>query len=149
MRQELAAQRGELAELEGAVGFYRNLMAPDEVDKLVSVGAVEISANNVPGRYHYRIVIQQTAKKHALLRGILTVQIEGLRGEEVVLVDLATLVSEPLAQKIPLQFKYFQSIEGVMDVPADMLPTGVKLAVAITKPKPLELDHQIPWQIEH
>ena len=149
LRVELAERRGEVAELKQAVGFYRNLMAPDEVDKPVSVGAVEFTPGNLAGRYQYRIVVQQTAKKHSELRGTLGISFAAVRGEEPVSLALAELTADGAKDAIPLQFKYFQSIEGEISVPEDLLLTEVSLAVRITRPMQLELDHQLPWLMEH
>lgn len=149
VRAELAAQRDELAELSDAVRFYRKLMAPNEVDRPLSVGAFEILANTLPGRYHFRIVIQQTAIKHVQLRGHLSVELEGVRAGKSETLDLAMLSEDVEQAKIPLQFKYFQSIEGDIDVPEGFVPAVAKLKVTINKPKAMSLENNIPWQAEN
>lgn len=149
LRVEMAQRHGEMAELEQAVGFYRNLMAPDDVNKAVSIGAVEFTQGVLPGRFIFRIVVQQTAEKHSELRGTLTIHFDGLHAEEPVTLGLSDLQAGAVGNDIPLQFKYFQSIEGEIEVPAGLVITGVNLSVAIKKPKQLTLKHQVPWHVEH
>lgn len=149
LRSEMAEYRRETAELEQAVGFYRNLMAPNDVDKAVSFGAVEFTNGAAPGRYKYRIVVQQTAKKHTEQRGYLLVSFDALRDEESVKVPLRELHVDAEGGEIPLQFKYFQSIEGEIIIPENLILTGVRLSVSIKRPKQLMLEHQVPWQFGH
>ena len=82
LRREIAAQKKQAADLEEGLRFYRSLMVPEGVSKSgLSVRVPELVASERPGRFAFRLVVQQEARKHDLVKGQLSVEIAGFEGE--------------------------------------------------------------------
>lgn len=148
VRREMTAQRERTADLEEGLRFYRGLMAPGEVASGLSVRRPELVAHERPGRYAYRIVVQQEARKHELLEGSVSVEVFGLLGEEQVSYPLSQLSNDMGEEGLPLHFRYFQAIEGVLTLPDGLEPTGMAVLAITSKPRKAEVREQFPWQVQ-
>ena len=100
----------------------KGLMAPEEVARGLSLRAIELVAQQEPRRYAYRIVVQQEARKHELLKGTLSVEVVGVLAVREVNYPLVELSDELTDELLVLRFRYFQAIEGVYDAPEGFVP---------------------------
>ena len=148
LRSELAAQKERIAELGEGLRFYQSLMAPGQVTNGLSLRDIELVARDEPGRYAYRIVVQQEARKHQLLKGELQAEVFGTLGEEQVSYPFAELSSAFGGEVLPLRFRYFQAIEGELTLPEGFEPQGVSLVASATKPHKSEVRERYPWQLQ-
>ena len=148
VRRELAAQKERIADLEEELRFYQSLMAPGEIAQGLSLRAIELVARQEPGRYAYRIVVQQEARKHELLKGNLYVEVVGLLGEEQVIYPLSELSADLEEAEVALRFRYFQSIEGELVLPEGFEPKGVSVVAVVSTPRKAEAREQFPWQLQ-
>ncbi|QIB66012.1 DUF6776 family protein [Kineobactrum salinum] len=134
VRRELAAQKEQIAGLEEGVRFYRSLMAPGEIAQGFSLRALELVARDEPRRFGFRIVAQQEARKHTPMSGELYAEVHGQLDGESHSFPLA-LLSDDLEDAVqPLRFRYFQSIEGELVLPAGFEPQFVSVAATISSP---------------
>jgi hypothetical protein len=148
VRQELAAQKERIAELGEGLRFYTSLMAPGEIASGLSLRNIELVAREEPGRYAYRIVVQQEALKHPLLKGELYAEVFGMLGEEEVSYPLAELSDDSGDGVVALRFRYFQAIEGELVLPAGFEPQGVSVVASSSSPRKAEVTKRYPWQLQ-
>jgi len=148
VRRELAAQKERIADLDEGLRFYQGLMAPGEIAQGLSLRAIELVSLQEQGHYAYRIVAQQEARKHELLKGILNAQVFGLLGDEQVSYPLSALSADLEEAAVALRFRYFQSIEGELVLPEGFEPTGVSVVATISTPRKAEAREQFPWQVQ-
>jgi len=148
VRQELAAQREQIAGLEEGIRFYRSLMAPGEIAQGFSLRKIELVAREEPGRYGFRIVVQQEARKHVSVRGELYAEVSGQQGGEPRSYPLAALSTDLEGIVIPLRFRYFQSIEGDLLLPEGFEPQAVNVVATLSVPEKAEAREQYPWQVQ-
>ncbi|HDY83573.1 MAG TPA: hypothetical protein ENH48_11545 [Halieaceae bacterium] len=149
VRQELAAQKERIAELGEGLRFYTSLMAPQEIANGLSLRDIELVAREEPRRYAYRIVVQQEARKHELLKGELYAEVFGMLGEEQVSYPMAELSVEFGDDDVhPLRFRYFQAIEGELVLPAGFEPRGVSVVANSSTPRKAEVRERYPWQLQ-
>ena len=148
VRKELAGQEEEIAALEEGLAFYRGLMSPGNIAPGLNLHAVELKAGPLPQQYFFRIVLQQEARKHALLKGELAAVISGTLDGEVVEYPLAELSEDFDAGAVPLQFRYFQSIEGRLTLPPGFTPTEVQVQASTKAPHKFEISEKYPWRLE-
>jgi hypothetical protein len=148
VRQELAAQKERIAELGEGLRFYTSLMAPQEIANGLSLRDIELVARDEPGRYAYRIVVQQEARKHELLKGELHVEVFGTLGDEEVSYPLAELSDDLGDGVMQLRFRYFQAIEGELELPAGFEPQGVSVVASSSTPRKAEARKRYPWQLQ-
>lgn len=148
VRQEIAAQKEQIAALEEGLRFYKSLMAPGEIAQGLSLRPLELVALEAPGQFAYRIVAQQEAHKHLLLKGDLSLEVDGLLAEQAVSYSLAELSEDLDGDVIALRFRYFQSIEGELRLPDGFEPRSVTLVARATTPNEMEVREQFPWQVQ-
>ncbi len=148
VRKELAGQNEEIAALEEGVTFYRSLMSPGDIAPGLSLRAIEFMEGEQPRHYFFRIVLQQEARKHAQLKGSLAAAISGMMDGAPVEYSLAELSEDYGDAGIPLQFRYFQSIEGQLVLPEGFEPTEVKVLANTLKPNKFEIREEYPWRLE-
>lgn len=144
VRNELAEQQEMITELEKGVHFYRSLMAPGELAEGLSVHSIDLKPG-VDDTYQFRILVQQSSRKHQLLTGNMKVLVHGeLKGEHIAynLSDLSEQVPEA---DIRLRFKYFQAIDGELKLPEGFSPTVVSTTARSNKPKRAVVQKDFPW----
>lgn len=149
IQQQIKQDQQTIAELSEENRFYKGLMSPTELDRGLSIRSVDWYSTTDPRRYSYKIVVQQTALKHRLLRGDLSVTLVGQLGAEQSLqrYNLAKLVKES-STKFPLRFKYFQNIDGELLLPEGFNVQKVELVARATAPKSVTIEQSFDWQVK-
>ncbi len=148
VRRELSEQRGEIADLEQALNFYKSIMAPEALPKGLSLRPVEVVATGLPREYRYRVVAQQEARKHSVLIGDLAMELAGSVNGELQTLDLENLSNSQNSDVIPLRFRYFQVVEGSVTLPEGFEPLELTITARSTKPNKAEARLQVPWQVQ-
>jgi len=147
LRGQLAGQQQELADLELALQFYRQLMAPENVLQGVAVRQIELIDTAKPNQFRYRILIQQEASQHSEVEGSLQVVLIGLASDSERELALSAIDGELDEVSLPLQFKYFQAIEGFIDLPEDFVPDRFRMTLQVLQPRNSEIEQQFPWRV--
>jgi len=148
VRSEMATQNERAAELEEDLRFYRSLVAPDDTANGLSLRQPEIVADERPGHFKYRFVIQQKARKHAEVEGALSVSVVGREGEEEASYRLGSLSLGTDEEAVALKFRYFQAIEGELVLPDGFEPKGITVVARASKPREAEVREQFPWELQ-
>ncbi|WP_185235835.1 DUF6776 family protein [Teredinibacter franksiae] len=148
VRQEVIVLKEQVAQLEEDNSFYRNLMAPTGNKRGLTFGAVEIVDTDAPRTYSFKIVMQQLATNHQLLNGTLTFNVVGrLNGVEATF-NLNQLSEQVNQETVRLRFKYFQTIQGRMSLPAEFEPERIELVAKSTGKKPVTIEKRFGWLVE-
>lgn len=148
VRQEVIELKNQLAKLEEENSFYRNLMAPSGNKRGLTFGAVEIVDTDKPRVYNYKVVMQQLATNHTLLKGNLTFTVVGkLLGAEATF-SLNQLSEQVSSDTIRLRFKYFQTIQGEISLPEGFEPERIELVAKSTGNTPVTVEKRFGWLVE-
>jgi hypothetical protein len=148
VRQTLAEQQAVIAELEQGIRFYKSLMAPGELEEGLGVRGIDLMPGTEVGRYQFRILVQQSARKHELLQGTLRVELLGTRNGEQASLELSGLSEQVPSPDIRLRFKYFQAIEGEMELPGGFVPRKIIAYAKSSKPRKVEVRKELPWSVQ-
>ncbi len=148
VRKEITSQKDQIAKLEEGLRFYKGLMAPEEIAQGLSLRALELMATEKDDHYMFRIIAQQEALKHSTLKGSLSIEVFGRRGDEEVSYPLADLSEDIEGNAVTLRFRYFQSIEGELVVPEGFEPEGFRVIARASSPRKVELREQFPWDVQ-
>jgi hypothetical protein len=92
-------------------------------------------------------VAQQEARKHELLEGTMEVDIVGRQGDFNLSYPLSALSDDLEEPEVELRFRYFQAIEGELNLPEGFEPEGVVVTAMAVKPGNAEVREQFSWQI--
>lgn len=148
VRGEIAAQKQQIMDLEESLRFYQSLMAPEDIAKGLILRPIELIATESEHRFAFRIVAQQEARKHALLKGSLSVKVFGVSGEETLSFPLSALSEDIEGENLALRFRYFQAIEGELVLPPGFQPRGISMVAQASTPKKVEIREQFPWSVQ-
>jgi len=148
VRGDIAAQKEQISSLEEGLRFYRSLMAPGEIAHGLSLREIELVSRSEAGLYAFRIVAQQEARKHEMLRGELYAEVYGKRDGERINYPLAELSDDLQDNIVPLRFRYFQAIEGELTLPEGFTPEGVNVVASAKSPRKVEFTEQYSWQVQ-
>ena len=140
--------REQLAQLQQDVVFYRQVVSSDTVDTGLVVGQMNIYGTSDPGRFRYKLVMrQQDADGDSYLRGHVNVNLVGRRGDEQMIFALRDISDEQDQLDIRLGFKYFQTIEGELVLPAGFEPERIQIAAVATEPVGKSIDQYFSWMV--
>ena len=148
LRRDIAAQQEQTADLEEGLKFYKSLMAPGEIAQGFSLRDIELVGREGERRYAFRIVAQQESRKHQTLKGELSARVFGVMGDADASYALAELSDDLDEEQLPLRFRYFQAIEGVLTLPEGFEPRGVRVVATVSSPRKTEVREQFAWQVQ-
>jgi cell division protein FtsB len=140
--------REQLVQLQQDVVFYRQVVSSDTVDTGLIVGQMNIYGTSDPGRFRYKLVMrQQDADGDSYLRGHVNVNLVGRRGDEQMIFALRDISDEQDQLDIRLGFKYFQTIEGELALPAGFEPERIQIVAVATEPVGKSIDQYFSWMV--
>lgn len=147
VRNEVISLKSQIATLEEDISFYRGLMAPTDNKQGLTIGALEVISTGVPRQYQFKVVVQQFASNHQILTGTLNFNVVGREGEQVRTIPLKELTDQVDHEDIRLRFKYFQNIEGRMDLPAGFEPERIELIARSSGRDAVEVEKKFGWLV--
>jgi hypothetical protein len=138
LEQDLADQRQELT-------FYKGMMAPSELEKGLTIGEWDVSRQEGTSRYDFRLVMQQLAAVHRLTKGRVSISIEGIKNGGLVKLPISELSPQMDSVSLKLRFKYFQNIEGELELPEGFEPRSVVVDARSSGKKPEQRQKTFDW----
>lgn len=154
-RKSLEAVRLKVLELQTTIAtleednqFYRNLMAPSGNKRGLNFGSVEIVATDQPRTYDFKVVLQQLATNHQLLKGSLNFNIVGRKNGAITVLSLSDVSKDIKSVNIKLRFKYFQNIEGELVLPVGFEPERIELDARSTGKNATTIEKRFAWLAE-
>ncbi len=148
IRAVVREHKETITRLNEEISFYKGLMAPTERERGLGIRSWEVYPASEPGHYQFRLVMQQLAVNHRLLTGSVTVTLVGRRNgvEQSYTLDI---LSEDIDKKaVYLRFKYFQYIEGALQLPEGFVVDRVDIVARATKPKAVTVEKHYGWVVQ-
>jgi len=148
VRQEVIALKDQVAKLDEENSFYRNLMAPTGNKRGLTFGAVEVVDTDTSRTYSYKVVLQQLATNHELLKGTLSFTVVGKLNGIDASFTLSQLSEQVSADVVRLRFKYFQTIQGQLSLPEGFEPERIELIAKSTGKNAITVEKRFGWLVE-
>ena len=112
----LKTLQSEILELKEELAFYRGIVSPRDASRGLRLQKFNFEENGTSRSYRYKVVLSQVLKNDRLARGKVELAFEGLKENEPVVLKLRD-VTEKRIKELNYKFKYFQNIEGNIEVP--------------------------------
>lgn len=149
IQQTVKTLRERVAQLEQDVLFYRQVMSEETDNSGLTIGQMDLEATGQPNRYRYKLVMrQQEADGDSFLEGHVNVNLVGHQGAEQVIIPLRDVSTAEEQLDIRLRFKYFQNIEGELELPSGFSPEQIHIAAVSTAPSDKTLNKYFSWVVE-
>lgn len=136
------------SQLQEDVLFYKQIMSPDNDETGLVIGQLDLRATEIPGEVRYRIELRQQGSNEDQVEGFANVSVLGRQNGMEVSLPLRSLSASVDALEIPLQFRYFQIIEGVLSLPADFQPQKVQILAMAETPVEKTVQQSFGWIVQ-
>ncbi len=120
LRQEIKGLRDQAAELEEAVSFYKNVMAPGASERGLQIEKLTLSPTGEERQFSYKVVLVQSGDNRNYLSGDISLTLRGIRDGEPVEVSGDDWLDD--GSETRFRFRYFQELNGRF-----LLPEGVEI----------------------
>lgn len=124
----LKVLQAEILELKGELAFYRGIVSPKGAAQGLHLQRFKIEPNGKKRGYRYKVILTQVLKNDRTARGAIAINIEGRQGDETKVLSLHE-VTEKSIRQLEYRFKYFQSMEGDIQLPAGFKPSRLTVSV--------------------
>lgn len=148
VRALVSEHKATINELSEEISFYKGLMAPTERERGLSIRSWEVYPGSTDSSFQFKLVMQQLALKHTVLKGGVTVVIDGNRNGVAESFSLDTLSNQIEGKSFKLRFKYFQYVEGEIQLPAGFVPESVNIVAKATAPKSVTVEKNYSWLVQ-
>jgi len=123
--KSLKASAQEIVKLREELNFYRNIISPTDKKSGLRIQNLYIESAGSANQYRYKLVLIQALKHESSIQGRASFEISGVQvGEDVVL-----RVPAANERAISVHFKYFQDIEGKLELPRNFQPKRIKVYI--------------------
>lgn len=146
VQETLVTQRETIAQLQEDLLFYKQIAEPENTEAAegLVIGQFDLSATKNPQRLRYKIELRQQGGSDKL-SGHANVNVLGEQDGERMSLPLQKLSTKELELDIPLGFRYFQNIEGELELPAGFTPLRVEVAAETEGDKPMSAQKSFGW----
>lgn len=137
LQAQLSAQGGDLA-------FYRSIVSPADGIQGLRIQRFEVFPAAGPHEFKLALTLIQAMRHESLASGLVQVALAGLTANRPSRYTVGELLGRPRAQ-LPFSFRYFQTIEQNVTLPADFEPLEVEIEVRSAKLKS-PVRQNFPWK---
>lgn len=142
----LKGQQEEILELKQEVAFYRGIVAPrGDTEGGLNIQSFRVEKSSEEHAYRFKLVLTQLAKMDTAVKGRVRIDISGVKEGKPTSMSLAD-VSSGAVPSLDLKFKYFQTIEGNLVLPAGFAPTNVMVEIVPTGGKLAGFNKNFAWE---
>ena len=147
VEKNLADLQAQVLKHREELTFYRGIVSPEDGIGGLRVQRFQIVPGSADSHYVLRLVLVQSMRQDAVANGSVSIQLEGMRDSKPAQLLLSDVARTARADGlIPFQFRYFQNLEQVIEVPAGFEPRAVTVEVRSTKLAPVRESY--PWKVQ-
>ncbi len=145
----LKASNLEITKLREELNFYRNIISPPNKKSGLRIQSLQLeSASDEGNTYNYKMVLIQALKHDQKIRGKARFERELLTFSSSVYPGIrmtSIRFPQPTDKPIQFSFKYFQDIEGRIELPEDFEPQWIKVNVTSRGRNAQNVEQTYPW----
>lgn len=135
----------QIAALEEKITFYKGVMVPRASANGLRIDKAIISATNNPRRFRYKVVLTQVSNNRSFLSGRVQINVSGAQNGEKKLLSVSTLSQDVSTKGIRFKFRYFQNLEGEMQLPDAFIPEYIQVIAQTAGRKTVRLEQKFDW----
>ena len=124
----LKALQSEILELKEELAFYRGIVSPRDASRGLRLQKFTFIENGHSRSFRYKVVLSQVLKNDRVARGNVQLEFEGLLNDQPKILKLRQ-VTEKRITELNYKFKYFQNIEGNIEIPEGFMPSRIILKI--------------------
>ena len=146
VRSEIRDLRGQLAELEEAVAFYKSVMAPGSVEQGLRIEKFDLAATSTEGEFAFRLVLTQVGDNRNNIAGDVLLKLAARKGEKTMQLSGSDVLAE--GSETRFRFRYFQELTGKLRLPADIVPEQITVEAINSARRNQKTEKTYIWQLQ-
>jgi hypothetical protein len=125
--KQVKALETENIRLKEDLAFFQNLGAiPGKTEQRVSIGRLKLERGQLPGEYHYSLVLVQGGQRQKDFQGNLELAVNFQQNGQKMVMPLA---SENPSKMLDVRFKFYQRVERSFRMPPDATVESMQVKV--------------------
>ncbi|SEL20410.1 DUF6776 family protein [Nitrosovibrio tenuis] len=125
--KQVKALETENIRLKEDLAFFQNLgSVPGKTEQRVSIGRLKLERGQLPGEYHYSLLLVQGGQRQKDFQGSLEFTINFQQNEKKLTMPLA---SESPSKLFDVRFKFYQRVERSFRMPSDATVESMQVKV--------------------
>ena len=145
VERTLAELQAQLSSQGGDLAFYRSIVSPADGIQGLRIHRFGVSPGADPRAFKLALTLIQAMRHESVASGLVQITLAGLTANRPSRHTLGELLGRPRAQ-LPFSFRYFQTIEQNVTLPADFEPLEVEIEVRSSKLKS-PVRQTFPWKL--
>ena len=142
--QTLLQTSREISSLKEDLRFYESVIQAESQGRGLQVRALRISTMDHPGRYAYHLIIIDGAYGRKKKRGTARITIHGIQNGKP---DVVKVSDESGKTALALHFKYFQRLDGSIELPEHFQPRRIQVKVAMRGARAFRIEKWYDWPL--
>lgn len=151
-RTELARSIGdmqaEVARLTSDLAFYRGVAGEKPTDEVLKVQQFRVTRGKGADEYLLRLVLGRPLGREDAISGHVRMTFEGATAATPVNLDLAA-VSQVASGELPFSFRYSETLEQAIRLPAGFAPARTAIELAPTRKGVNPVRETVLWTVEN
>jgi len=144
--RSLKASSQAIVRLREELNFYRNIISPPNKKSGLHIQSLKVAAagdddTTATSKYHYKMVLIQALKHDRKISGKARFEINGVQGGKNTTIRFPQAADKP----IRFNFKYFQDLEGQIELPQNFEPRTIKVNVTSRGRDAQSIEQIYPW----
>lgn len=137
LQDQLFKQREELA-------FYRGIVTPGEAKTGLHIQAFNVQNGALPNYFQYRLVLTQVRQNERWVHGVVRLSVLGIDKGKPRRLGL-TDITAPKTKELAFRFRYFQNLQGQLQLPKGFIPQSVEVKVVPSGRHESALERTFSW----
>lgn len=144
--RSLKASSQAIVRLREELNFYRNIISPPNKKSGLHIQSLKLEAagdddTTATSKYHYKMVLIQALKHDRKISGKARFEINGVQGGKNTTIRFPQAADKPIS----FSFKYFQDLEGQIELPQNFEPRTIKVNVTSRGRDAQSIEQIYPW----
>jgi hypothetical protein len=146
VRQTVETLQDEIAQLNEEIKFYKGVMVPNAQDKGLRIERLSLEDTPDPNKFRYSLLLTQIVDKHDYVQGGVEIALVGSEGDLDLQLSLSDM-SQAEKDIIGFRFRYFQNINGELNVPIGFEPRELVIVARSSGRNSQRLEKKFSWQL--
>lgn len=149
VQQTILALREQISQLEEDVLFYKQILSPENQEIGLVIGQLNLMQTENPAVIRYKLEIKQQGSNEEQISGYANVNVLGMQDAHEVSIPLRSLSDDVDSLDIRVQFRYFQNIEGTMQLPDNFEPQKIQILVVAEGANAKTVQKSFGWLVQN
>jgi len=140
--------QGQVARLTSDLAFYRGVAGDKNPDEAVKIQQFRVSRGKTADEYLLRLVLARPLGREDAISGRVRMTFEGTTAATPVNLDLGA-VSPVAGGELPFSYRYSQTIEQAIRLPAGFMPARTTVEISLAKKGVNPVRATFIWTVEN